>query len=321
MANEEIRSDVGEGRAPGERESEAARIVDAISAVFGPQRRHRAIHAKGIVLDGTFTPSPGAGALSRAPHLHGEPSLITVRFSNFSGNPDVADTDAMASPRGMALRFALADGTATDIVAHSFDGFPVATAAEFRELLLALAESGPSVTHPTPADRFLATHPRAQAFLAAPKPPPVSFATLRYFGANSFFFVNDRGTRAAGRYRIEPGLGERFLATAEAARADADYLRAEIRERVRRGPIPFTLLVQLAEAGDRIDDPSQAWPDTRRTVELGLIEILDVLPDNATVEQELVFSPAMVPDGIEPADPMLQVRSDAYGVSYARRNR
>ena len=321
MANGETRTGGGETHAPGERESGAARAVDAMNAVFGRQRRNRAIHAKGIVLDGTFTPNPGAGALSRAPHLRGQPSPLTVRFSSFSGNPEVADTDVMASPRGMALRFALADGSATDLVAHSFNGFPVATVDEFRQMLLALAESGPGVTHPTPADRFLATHPRAQAFLEAPKPAPVSFATLRYFGVNSFYFINDRGTRVAGRYRIEPGLGERFLSSAEAARADGDYLRREIRQRVAGGPVQFTLVAQLAAEGDRIDDPSEVWPDDRPTVELGLIEILDVVADNVAVEQELVFSPAMVPDGIEPADAMLQPRSDAYGISYVRRHR
>ena len=33
------------------------------------------------------------------------------------------------------------------------------------------------------------------------------------------------------------------------------------------------LQVQVADAGDKIDDPSIAWPDSRKTVELGEIEI------------------------------------------------
>jgi catalase len=304
----------------GESQVEVARIVDAINSVFGPQKHNRAIHAKGIVVDGSFTPSLGASELSHAPHLQGPASPVTARFSNFSGNPAIADTDLTAGPRGLALRFHLADGSATDIVAHSFNGFPVRTSEEFRELFVALGESGPGATHPTLAERFLTSHPAAQAFFAAPKPPPVSFTTLRYFAVNSFSFTNARGSVAVGRYRIEPSDGEQLLSAADAAKADPDYLRAELRERLRRGPARFRLIVQVAAAGDHVEDPSVVWPDSRPLVELGTIELDEVVGDS-DAEEALLFSPASVPPGIAPADPMIQIRSDAYAVSYTRRHR
>ncbi len=38
--------------------STPAQLVDAINGVFGKQTYGRAVHAKGIVLAGTFDPSP-----------------------------------------------------------------------------------------------------------------------------------------------------------------------------------------------------------------------------------------------------------------------
>ena len=42
-------------------------VVDALHGVFGRHQAARAIHAKGVVLDGTFAPSSSASTLSRAP--------------------------------------------------------------------------------------------------------------------------------------------------------------------------------------------------------------------------------------------------------------
>src|SRR5512141_1225930 len=46
-----------------------AQLVDALNAVFGKQTDNRAVHAKGVVLEGKFTPSAEAASLTKAPHL------------------------------------------------------------------------------------------------------------------------------------------------------------------------------------------------------------------------------------------------------------
>jgi catalase len=80
------------------------------------------------------------------------------------------------------------------------------------------------------------------------------------------------------------------------------------------------MLVQLAQAGDKLDDPSIAWPETRKTIDVGLIEITAAVSDSDAAERQLIFLPAALPAGIEPADPMIEARSEAYPVSYARRH-
>ena len=195
-----------------------------------------------------------------------------------------------------------------------------ATADEFRQFLIALGSSGPGVAASTPADTYLATHPIAKSFLESQQPPPVSYATLSYFGVNSFKFTNAQGQVSFGRYRIEPQTGNQFLSEEEIAKAAPGYLAEEIRQRVARAPVRFNFHVQLSEPGDKIDDPSIAWPDTRKTVEIGVIEIMKAVPDSDAAERILIFLPAELPAGIEPGDPMIQARSASYIVSYGRRH-
>lgn len=294
--------------------------VDALNGVFGVHKGARAVHAKGTVLTGTFTASPDAAQLSIAPHLQpGTKTPITVRFSNFAGIPTIADNDGLASPRGMAIKFKLPDGSDTDIVAHSFNGFPTATTAEFRDLLIALGTSKPDTPKPTPLDKFLANHPIAKTFLTAPKPNPESYATLPYFGVNAFKFTNKDGKATFVRYQIQPIAGEHYLSDTEAKAASASYLSDEIKKRVKSGPIAFRLVAQIADSSDKVDDPSVAWPADRKTVTLGTISITADAGNDAA-NQKLVFMPNALPSGIEAADPMIADRGAAYAVSFARRN-
>ena len=305
--------------APASQKSLAEQLVDAFNAVFGVHPGLRANHPKGVVLEGTFTPSSSAPSLTKAAHLQKRkaPIPVTVRFSAGSGLPTVPDTNDM--PRGMAVKFALPDGTQTDLVVLSFNGFPVATAEEFRDFLLAVAASGPDAPKPTDLENFLGAHPAAKAFVETPKPPPVSYGTLPYFGINAFKFTNAKGTATHVRYQLQPVAGAKYLSKEQAATMGPDYLTDEIHERVRRGPVKFKLLAQVAEQGDTIDNPTIVWPDTRKKVELGTITISKAVADSQAAEKKLLFVPGALLPGIEAADPMIAARSAAYIVSLSRR--
>ena len=300
--------------------STPAQLVDALNGAFGRQPDARAIHAKGVVLEGEFTPSKAAASISKAPHMQGTVVPITVRFSNFAGIPTQPDNDPGANPRGFAVKFHLPDGGQSDILAISFNGFPSHTADDFRDLLIALGTSGPGAAKPTPLDTFLGSHPAAKAFLSAPKPSPVSFATTPYFAVNTFKFTNAAGAVTYGRYQFLPVSGAHYLSDDQAAKASTNYLQDEIPRRVKTGPVLFKFVLQVAEQGDRLDDPSIVWPDTRRTVELGVLKITRAVADTDVASRDLLFIPGSVPDGITPADPMITDRSPAYVVSYGRRH-
>jgi catalase len=304
-----------------EKQRLSEQIVDALYALFGVHPGYRAVHAKGIVCEGTFSPAATAASVSRAPHLQGTAVPITVRFSDFAGVPTVPDGDPLASPRGMAIKFHLPDGMDTDIVAQSYDGFPVRTAEEFLVFVRVLAASSPGVSSPTLLANFLASHPQAKRFVEAPKPAPASFATESYYGVNAFRFTNRDGASRNVRYRVRAEAGEEHLDAAEAARRPGSFLFDELAERLFRGPARFRLLVQLADNGDPVDDGSLPWPEERRQVELGTIAVFSQVADSAAAERRLLFDPARLVDGIELSeDPLPLARSAVYAIAYRRRN-
>jgi catalase len=292
-------------------------LVEAIHGIFG-EHHARAVHAKGIILEGTFTPDPAAATLTKAAHLQKESSKLIVRFSDTTGLPEIPDNVADASPHGMGIKFKLPNGSVTDIVAHSYNGFPVATTDEFRTFLLAIPASGPEAAKPTPLETFLGTHPAAKAFATTQK-IPASFATTSYYGVNSFKFTSAAGASSFVRYQIVPDAGESTLTAAEAAKKSANYLSDDIKARVLKHPVAFKLFAQIAEAGDHIEDPSVAWPDTRKRVLLGKIKVTQLGANTPAADQALAYDPNNIPDGIEAADPMIQFRSRAYPFSVRER--
>lgn len=295
-----------------------AQLVDALHSAFG-DHHVRAVHAKGIILEGKFIPAPEARKLSSAALFTVTSVPITVRFSDFTGIPDIPDTVDDANPRGLAIKFRLADGSESDIVSHSFNGCPTANSDEFAELLRAIGKSGPNATKPTTLDSFLASHPIAKTFLTTQKPAPVSYATLSYFGVNSFSYVDSEGKKTFVRYRFVPKAGEQFLNAGDLKAKGPNYLKEEIATRVTAQPIQFDWYAQISGPGDVIENPAIAWPASRKLVKLGTLTVDSMAREQAKMDKALIFLPARVPSGIQAADPMIGLRNAAYPISFGGR--
>jgi catalase len=274
----------------------------------------RAVHAKGIILEGTFTPGPQASTLTIARHLQKETSDIIVRFSNFTSLLDIPDNLKEANARGFAIKFLGSGDFSTDIVAHSFNGFPVKTTDDFRDFLMALAASGPDAPKPTEVDKYLDAHPATKVFATTQK-NPASYATVNYFAANSFRFTNAAGISTYIRYQFIPQEGEQLLTDEELAARSTSYLKDDIKARIALKPVRINMFAQLAGQNDVIDDPSVAWPDTREKVLLGVLEIKKVSSNTTEQDKALIFIPNNIPEGIQTADPMLDFRAKAYPIS------
>jgi catalase len=296
----------------------AEQAIDAVNEVFGRHEGSRALHAKGVLLKGTFTAAAQAAELTRAAHMTGGIIPATFRFSNGAGDPH--HPDWAPDPRGLAVKMYLPDGSRTDIVAVSSPRFPTRTPEAFIELVKAQA-AGPAAAWKLP--RFLARHPETVAVLPAVLPtlqPPDSYASIPYYGIHAFKWIDARGGERYVRYTLLPESTGGRLAPWQARRRDRDYLQEEIRERVGLGPVRFTLEVQIATPGDPIDDPSAAWPKGRRRVQVGRLEMTALETERETDGDVLVFDPTRVTDGIELSeDPVLRFRRSAYSESVARR--
>jgi catalase len=281
----------------------------------------RPAHAKGILLKGTFVPSPEAASLTRAPHAQQKSTPVTVRFSNFAGIPTISDNAPQgASPRGVAIRFHLAEHVHTDVIGHSVDSFPTRTAEELVDFINALVATDPAGPHPNAIEQFLGTHPAAAAFVQIPKPIPTSFARESFFAVSAFKFTNAQGTNRYGRYRILPAAGNEYLDDAAAAAKGPDFLFDEIEQRVAKAPAGFHIAVQLAEDGDITGDSTVRWPENRALIPFGEITLSALAADNAKEQQHVIFDPIPRVDGIEPsADPLFEPRANIYLMSGRRR--
>ncbi|PAK11591.1 catalase family peroxidase [Burkholderia ubonensis] len=296
---------------------EPEQLVDALYGGAATPPPRRVNHAKGILLRGHFVATRHAARLSVAPHFQGQRIPILVRFSNFGGAPDIPDNAPRANPRGLAIRFTLPGGATTDLVAHSANGFPARTPAEFLAFLHAANRAD---TQPEDFERHLVAHEAARRFVALSLATPRSYLTEQFHAMHAFVFTGLDGRRTAGRYIVEPETEVEHWSDEKAAALSADFLQRDIRARVARGQARMKLTLQVAGTDDRLDDISVAWPDDRPRVDLGAIALTGVTTDE-TAQERVAFDPARLTTGIESAgDPMLAVRHRAYADSFARRH-
>jgi catalase len=295
-----------------------AEAIDTAAAVFGEHPGFRALHARGVICRGTFTPTAEAAQLSRAAHLAGPEVPVTVRFSNGAGNPK--HPDWAPDPRGLAIKFYLPDGSRTDIVAVSSPLFPSRTPEGFIELLRAQA-AGPAAAWKFPL--FLRHHPEALRVLPRIVPTlraPAGYERIPYYGLHAFRWLDASGGSRFVRYELRTAAGVARLSPWAARRRARDYLQTGILRRLAAGPVEFSLQVQIAAESDPVNDPSAPWPGSRPRVTVGTLSVTG--PDNERDRGDdvLVFDPSRVTDGIEcPDDPVLAYRPLAYSESVRRR--
>jgi catalase len=297
----------------------AERIVDAMNAIHGVHAGTRAVHAKGSCARGTFVGTPEGAALCTAPHLQGAEIPVTVRFSGGSGKPTRAD--GAHDERGLAVKFHLSDGSSTDVVALTLPVFFVRTPEDFLAFL-ETQRPDPETGKPDIAKvtEFVESHPETQLAVGfvMMTMAPASFAGCTFNGIHAFRWTGPDGTARWVRYRWVPDEPAATLTDPETRALGKEYLHEELQRRLQTGTIGYELRVQLGEEGDDPTDPTVPWPEERTFVTVGRL----TLGEFAGKECEpMIFDPGRVVDGIERSDdPILHMRSVAYGVSFARRS-
>ena len=292
-------------------------MVQALHAAFG-NHHARAVHTKGTIVEGTFTPSPEAQSIVKEPIFSGKTLPIIARFSVFAGVPDVPDNDDGAAPAGFAVKIKAVDGDDFDLEANQHKDFIVATFDEFAVFLRAVSATKPDTPHPNPVEQFLANHPHAKEFLTS-RTYPVSYAQATYWGINSVKFTNAKGQSVFVRYRFVPRAGEHYLTPDERKSQTANYLQDEVVKRLAKEPAVFDWYAQIADKGDKIEDPSIAWPESRKMVKLGTFTLTKLPQAPETTQRTLLFLAGQPHPGVEAADPMLIMRNTAYPISLGER--
>ena len=294
----------------------AQRLVNQLQANAGVFSGYRRNHAKGVCVAGYFDSSGQAQTYSVAQVFAPGRTPVVGRFAIPGGNPYAPDSSVPI--RSFALRFTQANGQQWRTGMNSMPVFPVATPQAFYAQLQA-QQPDPATGKPNPAKvkAFFAAHPETAAFLAWVKTarPSASYATETYWSLNAFEFVDANGQQHAVRWRMVPEASD-----AATGGGDANYLDADLAQRLAEGPQRWHLLVTLANPGDPTHDATKQWPADRREIDAGTLVLTSTEPQQSGDCRDINYDPTVLPQGIEISDdPLLPARSAAYATSYLRR--
>jgi catalase len=300
----------------------APQMIDAFEGTFGVHPGQRRNHIKGTCAVGEFIGTRDAMALSRSKLFSGATIPVIARFSLGGGNPDVPD--AAPAPRGMALEFHLPGGGLQHITMINAPIFAASSPGSFRDAILA-AKPDPKTGKPDPEKlkAYAASHPDAMALtqLASHHTPTANYYETTFFSVHTFKFIDAKGVEHPVRWRFVPRDGTRELTADEIKAAPHDFLEKDLVERTAKAPAVWDMIVYVGEPGDPQDNPTLAWPETRKHFTAGTLSITQATPQQKGVACEPInFDPLVMADGIAPTnDPVLLFRSPAYGVSYGKR--
>jgi catalase len=291
------------------------KIVDALTPPNVKPFGHRRNHAKGICFTGVFEANGAGSALSTAQVFAKSQYPAVGRFNLATPDPNAQDPTERV--RGLGLQISTPDGQQWRTAMIDAPIFPVSTPQAFYQLLIASASKDPGAMA-----TLVGAHPEIAAFGAWAKSAPWtgSYAEERFNGLNSFIYIDASGAQHAVRWSLVPSAQAVSVSPDDLAKLGPDFLEKEITDRVHGGPQHWTLAVTVANPGDPTADPSKAWPDDRRTVEVGVLTVQQIEAERDGPCRDINFDPTVLPTGMRTSDdPFPAARSSAYAKSYDRR--
>jgi catalase len=288
------------------------KMLEALAPPAGAALGHRRNHAKGICFTGVFDSNGNGSTLSEARVFTPGQYPALGRFNLGTPNPDAPDSTVRV--RGMGLQISTPDRQEWRAAMINPPVFPASTPQSFHELLLAAGSKDPNAMK-----AYAGAHPEIAAFGAWDKSAPWtgSYAEERFNSLNAFIFVDNSGAKHAVRWSLLPAAQIVPISSDDLAKRGPDFLEQEIVDRVGRGPLHWTMVVTVANPGDPTSDPTKAWPEDRRTVEVGTLTVQRIEAEADGPCRDINFDPTVLPSGIRTSDdPFPAARSSVYAKSY-----
>jgi len=290
----------------------ANKVVDAFAPPGGPALGHRRNHVKGICFTGVFEANGAGSSLSEAPMFRAGQYPAIGRFN--LATADIQAADATVRVRGMGLQITAPGGQVWRMAMIDSPFFPVSTPQGLYGLVVASGSKDPDAMK-----TFAGSHPELGHFGAWAQSAPWtgSFAEEPYNSLNSFVFTSSTGAASVVRWSLLPSANPVSIPPDELAKRAPDFLEQEITERIKGGPLRWTLVIHVAEKGDPTSDPSQEWPKNRPAVEVGALTVQAIEPEANGPCRDINYDPTVLPTGMGTSDdPFPAARSSAYRRSY-----
>jgi catalase len=215
----------------------------------------------------------------------------------------------------MAVRFHLADGTASDLIATTLGEFFVRNVEDFFEFakvaklepyqrqhwLLKIVDflqlkvpprnPYPNETQSVDAGALVmptGTGSPSWAYSRSPRSArPESYARATLSRRPYLLGDGARWRSPPVRFSWQPVAGVRNIGAEEEPRDK--YLFNEIEDRLKRWPARFMLMMTIGEEGDALDDPTKPWPGTRIRIAMGTLTLTEVPKDQEAAGERISF--------------------------------
>ena len=282
---------------------------------------YRRVHGKGVCFEGVFRSS---GAVAKYSHARVFVQPETKAIGRFSiGNMSPYAADNSTSTVSMAMMLTADNGQQWRMKMNNEPYFATRDAPGFLAMVKATAPD-PVTGKPVPQhlEAFLKDYPEARKYLDADavKPWASSFAGATFYAIHAYFLLAEDGQRQAMRWWLRPHADFTAWSGKERARASHDALFDEVAQRLKKAPLHWDMVMQLAAPGDAVDDPSQPWPETRQQIVAGTLEVQRVFDQTDGVCRDINFDPTLIPAGMALSnDPVLATRAGIYAHSYNSR--
>ena len=299
-----------------DKEVQAIDLVEMFEKLGGKHPGFRKAHAKGMCASGTFIPSPNEHFAGAALLSNGE-LPVSMRFSLGGANP--SSDEKAPGTRGMGMQIKLPNGSLHTFTGNNFPVFAGKDPETFLGFLSTLLPDEDGKVDPAKTMAFIQQNPSVQANVKwnQTAKTPASFANTAFFGIHTFYYGKTNAQNTKFRWDIQPSLGVKTLEKEQAAKMPTEFLADTFAQQLKEETVSFTIMASLGQAEDSDIDPSQQWPSERPQVALGTVMVKTSGGDAC---KNTNFDPNMMSAGFTPSkDPVLQMRSPAYAISFGKR--
>jgi len=295
----------------------------------------RNVHALGTGVYGTFTVTNDITKYTKA-KLFSSVGKQTKIFTRFSGIfTEQGEADTIRDPRGFAIKFYTEEGN-WDLMGINTPVFNVRDAKLGPDAIHACKRDARNgMRNPDTLWDFCSNHPESlHQFLMIFSDrggTPMSYRNMDGYGCHTFSFINSKNQRCWCKFHIKPMQKGRKCLTCEEAKIiageDPNFLTRDLYTAIQNGNYPkWTMFCQIKEEQKGYSepftfDPTKVWKHKEYPlIEIGTIELNEIVSDFHNETEQAAFSPANYVPGIGLSlDRLLQGRLLIYDDSQHHR--
>ncbi len=298
-------------------EYDAEKIADVFYELNGDSKDpHKKInHAKGFCAIGEFVPVKNIKKILDIPLFENGNIQTQVRYSLGGGNPKASDK---SKPRGMALKIE-GEKDSWEIVMLNTEINFAKTPNEFGEFFAMRIPKNGKVDNEYIIKRTneVASYKNFEKYLDNIGITG-SVANTAYYSIHTFYFRDKKSKKfVPARFKFIPVSGVSYLSKDELTSIKDDFLESDFKNHVAKKPIEYKMILVYANPKDITNDTTALWSGKHKELEIGtlIVNKYDGVECNGDV-----FMPSILPNGVDaPKDPLFNVRSDTYSITFGRR--